>query len=221
MPSLRPHGLRPYADRPLRLTAQVLADVLVLTWTALWTWVAVEVYRGIVALGAAGHRLQDAVDGAAGRLEEAGDVATRVPLAGDRLARPLTSAGSAAADVADAGRGFADAVTSAALPVALVIAVTTVLPLAVPWILLRARYARQAGATARLAASPAGTRLLALRALAGAPTRRLVELDPDPVAAWTRQDDTIVTALAALELRRTGLRPSIRIRSSSPSDRRT
>jgi hypothetical protein len=184
----------------------VLADVLVLTWTALWIWVAVQAYQGVVALGAAGYRLRDAVDGVAGHLEEAGDVATRVPLAGDRLASPLTSAGSSVSDIADAGRRLGDAVTSAALPVALVIVVTTVLPLVVPWILLRARYARQAGATARLAVSPAGTRLLALRALAGAPTRRLVALDPDPVAAWSRGDDGVVTALAALELRRTGLR---------------
>lgn len=198
--------LRPYAQRPLRCAGQVLADVLVVSWTALWIWIAVAVHSAVVALGSAGYRLRDAADGVATHLREAGDVATRVPLAGDRLATPLVSAGGAASDVAGAGRQLADGVNSAALPVTLTLLVLTVLPIVVPWLLARGRYARRAGATAELARSPAGTRLLALRALAGAPPRRLIAVDADPVSAWTREDPGVTATLAALELQRTGLR---------------
>lgn len=197
--------LRPYADRPLRCTVQVVTDLFALAWTAMWVLVAVIAHRVVVALAAAGYRLRDAADAAAGHLRDAADGVANVPFAGDSLASPLRSAGSATADIADAWRGLADGVASAALPVAVVIVVTTVLPLAVPWVLLRARYARQAGATARLATSEAGARLLALRALANAPAQRLLRLADDPVAAWTCGNDEVITGLVALELRRVGL----------------
>jgi len=51
-----------------------------------------------------------------------------------------------------------------------------------------------------------GADLLALRALANQPLRRLAKIDPDPVAAWRRGDATAVDALARLELGRLGLR---------------
>jgi hypothetical protein len=198
--------VRPYSDRPLRLAVQVLGDLLITAWTAAWVWAAVQVHSAVTTLGRAGFRLRDGAGGIADHLRDAGADAARIPLAGDRLAAPLDSAGGAAGDVASAGQQLGDGVTAAALPLALAVVILTVLPLAVPWVIIRWRYARRAGAGARLARSPGGTRLLALRALATAPTHRLTAVDADPVEAWIREDTEVVEALAALELRHLGLR---------------
>lgn len=202
--------LRPYASRPARLTAQLIVDLFVLTWASAWIWVAVQLHDGVLAVGTAGDRIRDGASGVAGGLRDAGEDASRVPVAGDALAAPLNSAGQAATRVADAGQQLSDAVTGAALPLAAALAAATVLPFVVPWILLRLRYARRAGAAAALSASPAGARLLALRALANAPAHRLTTLDADPVSAWAREDPDVISALAALELRQLGLRARAR-----------
>ncbi|MDQ1289971.1 MAG: hypothetical protein QG622_3537 [Actinomycetota bacterium] len=206
-------AFRPYATRPLRLAVQVTGDLLMLAWTYLWVTVAISVHDLVVALASAGFRLRDGAGGIAGYLRDAGADAARIPVAGDDLAAPLRSAGGAATNVANAGQQLGDGVTSVATPLALAVAGAMILPFAVPWLLARWRYARRAGATAVLARTPAGTRLLALRALATAPPRRLTAIDPDPVSAWVRQDDRVIAALAGLELRRAGRRPPSPARS--------
>jgi hypothetical protein len=52
-----------------------------------------------------------------------------------------------------------------------------------------------------LAKTPAGVQLLALRALANRPLRKLTEVSHDPVGAWRHEDPLAVRGLAALELR--------------------
>ena len=74
------------------------------------------------------------------------------------------------------------------------------------WLPLRLRWMRRAGAARALRNAPAGRDLLALRALAGQPLRRLTRIDPDVAQAWRRGDQATVDALAALELRALGLR---------------
>ena len=57
-----------------------------------------------------------------------------------------------------------------------------------------------------LAATAGGTQLLALRALANRPLRRLAKVDSDPVGAWRREEVAVIHGLAALELRSAGMR---------------
>ena len=67
--------------------------------------------------------------------------------------------------------------------------------------------ARRAADTKTLTSTPAGRRLLALRALANQPLRRLTRLPgDDPATAWIDDDPAAVRALAALETRRWGVR---------------
>src|SRR5690349_11980190 len=198
--------LRPYAEAPMRRGLQILADVLAVLWAALWIWIATLVHAGMESLASAGFRLQDGAGGLASGLGQAGDAMRRTPLVGDALAAPLGSAGSAASGVADAGHQFGDHLTAAALPVALLVVVLGTLPVLLPWGFARWRYARRAGSTAVLLAQPGGRRLLALRAMAGRPTARLLAVDPDPVAAWDRNDPQVTEALARLELRALGMR---------------
>jgi hypothetical protein len=198
-------SIRPYAQRPARLALQLFADTCVLVWIVLWSWVAKVVHDAVLTIASVTFTLRDGAGGVAQHLDDAGNGVRKVPLIGDPVAGPLSSAGAAAGQVADAGQRLGDTVTSTALPIALALLVGTVLPIAGPWLALRWRYARRAGALADLARSAPGVRLLALRALANQPARRLIAMDADPVAAWDRGDPRVTTALAELELRRAGL----------------
>jgi hypothetical protein len=74
-----------------------------------------------------------------------------------------------------------------------------------PWLFLRIRFFRRKWTVIKLAATPAGEQLLALRALANRPLRRLTEVSFDPVGAWRREDPYAIRGLAALELRSAGV----------------
>jgi hypothetical protein len=50
---------------------------------------------------------------------------------------------------------------------------------------------------------------LAVRALARAPLSQLVAVHPDPAAAWRSQHPDALRDLAAIELRRAGIRSSV------------
>ena len=69
------------------------------------------------------------------------------------------------------------------------------------------RSTRLSTVASRLRVDVPGKDLLALRALATQPLRRLAALDPQIAAAWRRGDPRAVETLAALELRGLGLRP--------------
>jgi hypothetical protein len=84
------------------------------------------------------------------------------------------------------------------------VAMVGVLPALVIWLPLRIRYARLAGAA--VACRERDADLLALRALTSVPVRRLRTVTDDPASSWRRGDPDVVRALAALELRRLGLR---------------
>jgi hypothetical protein len=47
--------------------------------------------------------------------------------------------------------------------------------------------------------------LLALRALANRPPRKLIAVSVDPVGGWRHEDPVTIGALAALELRSAGI----------------
>jgi hypothetical protein len=89
---------------------------------------------------------------------------------------------------------------------ALAVAVPPVLAVVVPWLFLRLRFGRRAGAAATLARTPGGDRLLALRALTTAPLARLQAIGDDPVEGWRTGDPETIRRLAALELRSVGLK---------------
>ncbi len=72
------------------------------------------------------------------------------------------------------------------------------------WLPLRLRWIRRASVGSALRGESAGRDLLALRALARLPLRRL-PIHPDPVSAWRAGDTSTLDALAKLELRTLGL----------------
>jgi len=185
---------------------QAAADVLVVLWLVLWFLVGKAVHTAVSAFAEVGRKVEGGANGIAGNLDSAGNGAGKIPLVGDTVSTPLRAAGGAARDLASAGHGLDQRATTLAIILALAVAIPPALAVFVPWLLLRLRFARRAGATATLANSPGGDRLLALRALTNRPLARVLKVGPDPVEAWRRGDAETIRQLAALELRAVGLK---------------
>ncbi|MCW2716803.1 hypothetical protein [Pseudonocardia sp.] len=201
--------MRFYAERPLRLLRQVLADVLVVAWVVLVVTVARAAYDLVQQLRSPALTLVTAGEAIRSTFAGAADTAGRVPVVGDDLARSLGTGAGAGASLAAAGREQVQTVTDAALGTAVGIVVLAALPVVLIWLTVRVRYAR--AARSAVVARRVDSDLLALRALAHMPVRRLLALSDDPAAAWRRDDRDVVHRLAELELRSLGLRsPRVR-----------
>lgn len=196
----------PYATTPGRLLVQLLSDVVVLLWSAAWLFVGVAVHSAVATIAEVGRQVNDGANGVADNLSSAGDNADDFPLVGDALAKPLRAASEAALGIAGAGQNLDSTATWLAVVLALAVAAPPILFVAMPWLYLRVRFLRRKWTVVTLAATPAGEQLLALRALANRPLRKLVDVSIDPVGAWRRDDAIAVRGLANLELRSAGVR---------------
>ncbi|GAA1869092.1 hypothetical protein GCM10009836_57080 [Pseudonocardia ailaonensis] len=193
--------MRLYAERPARLTGQVLADVLAIAWAVVWILLGVAAHDLLLRLQGpgftlvrAGESIRDAFDGAA---RGAGDV----PLIGDRLAGAFGPGSDAGRTLVEAGQQQISVVGTVATGAGILIVVLGLLPVLAVWLPLRIRFARAA-----TAARGASGEVLALRALAHRPVRQLNRVGTDPAAAWRTGDPEVVGALADLELKALGLR---------------
>lgn len=195
----------PYATTPGRALLQATADILVVLWVALWYFVGKLVHTAIAAFAVVGQKVEGGANGIAGNLDSAGRGAGKVPLVGDPVSKPLQAAGNAARSIAEAGHGLDEKATWLAVVLSLAVAIPPVLAVVVPWLFVRIRFGRRAGAAVTLASTPAGEELLALRALTNRPLPMLAKVSTDPVDAWRRNDPDVVRALAAMELRSAGL----------------
>lgn len=195
----------PYATTPARLTAQLVSDLLVGTWITVWVLVGLGVHHAVAAIAGVGTQVSEGATGIADNLGSAGESADRIPLVGDTVARPLRAASDAAVELAGAGENLHSTATWLAVLLAVAVAAPPILAIGMPWLFLRVRFFRRKWTVITLAQTPAGEQLLALRALANRPLRKLTDVTPDPVGAWRRQDPLIVRGLAALELRSAGV----------------
>ncbi|MCB1289130.1 MAG: hypothetical protein KDB47_15840 [Mycobacterium sp.] len=195
----------PYATTPARLTAQLLSDLLIAAWITVWVLVGVAVHHAIATFAKVGTQVKDGATGISDNLGSAGDSADRIPLVGDAVAKPLRAASEAALDLAGAGQSLNSTATWLAVLLAIAVAGPPILAVGMPWLFLRIRFFRRKWTVIALAQTPAGQQLLALRALANRPLRKLTEVNHDPVGAWRREDPTAVRGLAALELRSAGV----------------
>ena len=204
----------PYATTPGRLTAQLVSDLLVGLWTALWVSVGLGVHHAVATIAGVGNQVRDGATGIADNLNSAGDSANRIPLVGDTVSTPLRAASEAALDLAGAGQSLNTTATWLAVLLAIAVAAPPILAIAIPWLFLRIQFFRRKWTVIALAQTPAGEQLLALRALANRPLRKLTEVDGDPVGAWRREEPAAVRGLAALELRSAGVARVTQARSA-------
>jgi hypothetical protein len=211
--------MRLYAQRPDLRLRQALGDAGVVAWIVLWVLVARAVHRAVLVLAEPGRAVEDLGGSVARNMASAAETADRVPVAGDALAQPFQALGDAGSSVSGAGQHAQDAVGTLAFWLAVVLVLLPVGWLLLRWLPGRWRYAREAGAAARLLRGTPDLELLAVRALATAALPRLAALPAGTGAAWRDGDPAAVRALAALELGRLGLRlPAPELSpSSSPS----
>jgi hypothetical protein len=196
----------PYATTPSRLLMQLLSDLLVVVWSVIWVLVGMAVHAAVATIAEVGRQVESGANGIAHNLDTAGNSTDDVPLIGNALSKPLDAASKAALDLAGAGHNLDTTASWLAWVLALAVAAPPILAIAMPWLFLRVRFLRRKLTVLSLAATPAGEQLLALRALANRPLRRLASVSFDPVGAWRREDVIAIRGLAALELRSAGIR---------------
>ena len=196
-----------YADGPVRRTLQMLGDLLLVLWVALWLKLAYVVHDATLALAAPGQKIEAAGGGLAGKLRDAGigrrgpparrrpgPVALRrrgqggdqIADAGPRRSRPCSTSRSGWAH----GRRAADPAGRARLPA--------------PEVAVRPRGERRP-AVHRLRRRPRPVRAASDVPPAAAPDR---PDQPGPGAGLAGGDADVVRALAVLELADTGLAPT-------------
>lgn len=195
----------PYATTPARLAAQLVSDVVVGSWTAVWVLVGIGVHTALATIARVGTQVRDGATGIADNLGSAGQSADRIPLVGDAVSTPLRAASEAALGLAGAGENLYTTSTWLAVLLAIAVAAPPILAVGMPWLVLRLRFFRRKLTVTALARTPAGEQLLALRALANRPLPTLTAITADPVGAWRREDPAVIRGLAALELRSAGV----------------
>lgn len=199
--------MRLYSDITGRRLAQVAADLGVVLWVWLWVRIAMRVHETTLLLAEPGRRLEEAGAGFRGRMTDAGDSVSGLPLLEDRIAAPFRSAAGVGADFETAGQDLVTAVERFALVLGLTTGLAPISLVAGTWLLLRLRFVRRASAAQRFIDADPDLDLFALRAMANQPMPRLAAISEDPAGAWRRGDRDVVRALAVLELKEAGLRP--------------
>lgn len=194
-----------YAKTPARRNGQIAADVTGVVWTILWIAVAVLVYRRVASLAESLRGAAGGGTGFADSMHNAADQAAQVPLIGSRLSGPIGSAADTASTIASGGHQAADSLVHAGLLIGIVLAAAPILLFWIGWLPGRVRFVRNAIAGQRFVDSYADLELFALRAMTIQPLHVLARISGDPVAAWRAGDRRVITELATLELRSSGL----------------
>jgi hypothetical protein len=194
-----------YADSKVRGALQLLGDVLLLVWVAVWVKVALVVRDVTLTLAVPGERMADASGGLAQRLREAGQSVGDVPVVGDEVRAPFDGAGAAAEQLAAAGRAQASAATDLAFWLGLAVGAIPILIALAVYLPPRIRFVREATAGQRFVDAAADLDLFALRAMSRQPMHKLARISDDPSGAWRAGDQQVIRRLAELELHETGL----------------
>jgi len=195
-----------YSDFSARRARQITVDVLALVAIAAWVWLGSFVYRLVIDLRDFGVQMEEAGAGFRQTMTDLSTDLGNVPLIGTGIRAPFDGASDAGASLESAGQAQQVAVENLAAGLGIGIAALPVLMILIIWLIPRLRFARRAGTTKTLVKAGANVDLLALRALTTQKITRLATVDEDPMAAWRRGDAKVVRALAALELKSSGVR---------------
>ena len=197
-----------YADSSRRVVRQICGDATAVLALMICVWIGISVHDVTAHLAGPGRTLETAGAGLADRMSDAEDAASSLPVVGDSLSAPFAGAGDASRGIEAAGVQEQDAVAKFAVALGWMAGGVPGGAILAVWLSLRFRFARRAGEAAELRAADGGQDLLALRALTGQPTRKLLKIHSDVVTGWRVQDREVIARLAALELEELGLRGS-------------
>ena len=197
-----------YADRPDRVVRQLLGDVLVVLLVYASVRLGMAANDKVAALAGPGQEAESTARQVDDRMQDAAGQVGDAPLVGGALAKPFEALAEASASLAESARAYQDTVADVARLTGLVLAGAPIVLLLAVWLPLRLGWVVEASAAGRLRRTgSAGAELLAVRAVASQPLRRLARVDPAVIAGWRAGDPVATEALAALELRSLGLDP--------------
>ena len=197
--------MKTYSDLPVRRALQVAGDLLLVFWLWLWVSIADSVHDATLGLARPGRQIDESATGLAGRLRDAGESISGVPVVGDDVQKPFDGAGGAADNLAAAGRAQVEAVQTLAFWLGIAVALIPILIALAVYLPPRIRFVRRATAGRRFLDSAADLDLFALRAMTNQPLHVLARVSDDPAGGWRDRDPDVVRRLAALELRDCGL----------------
>lgn len=187
--------MRLYADRPARLARQVVGDALLVGIVFLAVRGGIAVYEMVERLAAFGRAGETAGVEVARNTRRAEAAIGGVPFVGDLLRDPLVALRETGVALAEAGRTQQAFVADLAASLGVFVAILPIVVAVALWLPRRVRWVREANAAAELVTAPGGVELLASRALATLPLRRLAAAHDDPAV------------LAALKLAELGVVP--------------
>jgi hypothetical protein len=195
-----------YAREPRRRVAQVAGDLLVLGWGLAWWLLSRVASSAVLALAAPARQTATTAGKISGSFRNASGQADRVPGIGNELRQPFDAAAGSFTDLVGAANQQVANIERLAQLTGWLVFLVPVLLLLVPWLPRRVADVLRSRAGQRYVDSGAALDLFALRALASQPTHLLAALGPDPAGAWRSGDATVISKLAEVELRRSGLR---------------
>jgi|RhiMethySRZTD1v2_1073278.scaffolds.fasta_scaffold289119_2 hypothetical protein len=199
--------MKTYSDLPVRRALQATGDLLLVLWIWLWVSIADSVHDATLGLAKPGRQIDESATGLAGRLRDAGESISGVPVVGDDVQKPFEGAGGAADNLAAAGRAQVEAVQTLAFWLGIAVALIPILIALAVYLPPRIRFVRRATAGRRFLDSAADLDLFALRAMTNQPLHVLARVSDDPAGGWRERDPDVVRRLAALELKDCGLHP--------------
>lgn len=196
-----------YAQRRGRMIGQLVADLFVVVWVVVWWFVGRATKHTVDAIATPARRSGDAARQLRGQIEQAAEQTSRVPGLGAELRKPFDGAVVSLQDVISAADDQVASVERAGQLLGWLAFGIPVVLLLVIWLPVRVRFFLRARAARRFLDAEADLDLFALRAMVGQPMHVIARISDDPVAAWRRGDREVIHALAAVELRRSGLEP--------------
>ena len=195
-----------YSTRPGRLAGQIFGDLFVLGWTVVWGGIGIFVNQMVAVLAIPARETARTASKLMGNMRDAAEQAARVPGVGEDLRRPFDAASVTLTNlIASANEQVASIERLALISGWVVFGIPVAMVLAL-WLPRRVRFFRQARASQVFLDSTADLDLFALRAMASQPLYVLAAVSDDPVKAWRTGDRQVIDELAAIELRRNGLR---------------
>jgi hypothetical protein len=196
-----------YADRPSRLVGQLLGDVVVVVLVFAFVRAGRRAHDAVAALAGPGRDAEAAARDLRGTMRDAAGEVDDAPLVGGALAKPFEALAATSRELAASARSYQEAVADLALLTGLLVAGVPLLLLLALWLPRRLAWVVEASAATRLRrAGPAAADLLAARAVARQPLRRLARVSPETVAGWRSGHPAATAELARLELAELGLR---------------
>lgn len=194
-------SMKVYAETGGRVAGQIVGDLLTLAWIAAWVGVGVFVNDIVSGFAAPGRKVESAGSDVAQAASQAAQNASNIPVVGEVLAQPMRTIADAAQQVSQAGIAQQEAARDAGILLGVLVAVGPILFALLLWTVTRWRWMREATAAANLRDAEADPRLLALRALARLPLRKLTRVGGrNPYAALDGGDPQPLARTALREL---------------------